>query len=300
MKFDGVKIIVLEGKTFRYSKNTSNRFQSKLNEFEDLVRKVKKEHEGTAVAQIEETVPDVYFDDNLAESVLNNSLERLEEEISERNDKIIVGLTENELREFRGILDVRLPTLEQQREGGITVEGRLNALKIEENNRRDLAERQIDPEKKRLYESVADVAALKADELRLRANARPESELGQNILREEAENNDLTRFERFKRWAKRNLGGISIVAISVAGIITTVVMGARTIVKKDASATSKFAKTLAKIAEKAGPVLGAQLNGSRTFKNGSESHKFSFRKSLDFSRFGNVCIIRPKTKTKNY
>ena len=56
MKFDGVKIIVLEGKTFRYSKNTSNRFQSKLNKFEDLVREVKKEHEGTAVAQIEEFV----------------------------------------------------------------------------------------------------------------------------------------------------------------------------------------------------------------------------------------------------
>ena len=104
------------------------------------------------------------------------------------------------------------------------------------------------------------MAALKADELRLRANVRPESELGQNIVEEEAENNDLTRFERFKRWARRNLGGISVVAISVAGIITTIVMGARTVVKKGAGATSEFAKTLGKIAEKAGPVLGALLN----------------------------------------
>ena len=37
-------------------------------------------------------------------------------------------------------------------------------------------------------------------------------------------------------------------------------MGMRTVVKKGASATSKFAKALAKIAEKAGPVLGAFLN----------------------------------------
>ena len=142
-----------------------------------MVREAKKEHEGTAVAAIEETVSDVYVDDNIAESVLSNSLGKIEEEISERTDEIIAGLTENELREFRGILDVRLPTLEQQREGGITVENRIDALKIEENNWRELTERtQIGPEKKRLYESVADVAALKADELRLRANVRPESE----------------------------------------------------------------------------------------------------------------------------
>ena len=97
------------------------------------------------------------------------------------------------------------------------------------------------------------MAVLKADELGLRANVCPESELGQNIVEEESENNDMTRLERFKRWAKRNLGGISIVGISVAGIITTIVMGARTVVKKGANATSKFAKTLGKIAEKADP-----------------------------------------------
>ena len=104
------------------------------------------------------------------------------------------------------------------------------------------------------------MAALKADEFRLRANVRPEGELARSIVEEEGENNDLTRFERFKRSARRSLGGISAVAISVAGIITTIVVGARNAVKKGARATSKFAKTLGKIAEKAGPVLGALLN----------------------------------------
>ena len=79
-------------------------------------------------------------------------------------------------------------------------------------------------------------------------------------MEEEAQNNDLTRFERFKRWAKRNLGGISVVAISVTGTITTIVIGMRTVVKNGASATSKFAKFLGKVGEKAGPVLGAILN----------------------------------------
>ena len=83
----------------------------------------------------------------------------------------------------------------------------------------------------------------------------------QNIVEEEAENNnDVTRFERFKEWAKRNLGGISVVAISVAGIVTTMVMGARNAVKRGARATSKFAKALKELAEKAAPVLGALLN----------------------------------------
>ena len=108
---------------------------------------------------------------------------------------------------------------------------------------------------------MADVCVLKADEIRLRRNQRPESEIiVQNIVEEEARNDDLTRFERFKRWSKKNLGGISLVAISVAGIITSIVMGARNVVKRGASATSKFAKSLAKIAEKTVPVIARLLN----------------------------------------
>ena len=106
---------------------------------------------------------------------------------------------------------------------------------------------------------MADVCVLKADEIRLRRNQRPESELARSIVEEEAQNNDLTRFERFKRWTKKNLGGISVIPVSVAGIITTTVMGARNAVKRGARAT-RFTKTLAKIAEKAAPVLGALLN----------------------------------------
>ena len=59
---------------------------------------------------------------------------------------------------------------------------------------------------------------------------------------------------------EKNLIGISAVAISVAGIITTIVMGARTAIKKGARATSKFAKTLAKVGEKVVPIIGGLLN----------------------------------------
>lgn len=50
-----------------------------------------------------------------------------------------------------------------------------------------------------------------------------------------------------------------MVAISVAGIITTIVMGAKAAIKGGARATSKFAKALAKVAKKAGPVIGGLL-----------------------------------------
>ena len=127
----------------------------------------------------------------------------------------------------------------------------MDAIRAEETHWREEAEMRSDPKKKLLYESIADVAVLKADEMLLRANIRPEGEVAQSIVEEEAENNDLTRFERFKKWARRNLGGISVVTISVAGIITTIVMGARNAARKD---------SLGKIAEKAGPMLGALLN----------------------------------------
>ena len=88
MEFDGVKIIVLEGKTMRFTKNVKS--ASKLKEFDALVREAKKEHEKTAVALIEDSIPGVFVDNNLIDSVLSNSLERLNEEISERADEITV------------------------------------------------------------------------------------------------------------------------------------------------------------------------------------------------------------------
>ncbi|CAB3986982.1 Hypothetical predicted protein [Paramuricea clavata] len=66
---------------------------------------------------------------------------------------------------------------------------------------------------------------------------------------------DVSRLQRFKEWAKENMLGLSAIAITVAGIITTVVIGARTAIIKGAQATSKFAKALANLGKKLGPTL---------------------------------------------
>ncbi len=96
--------------------------------------------------------------------------------------------------------------------------------------------------------------------MEVKAGFRPESEDVLSMIREETEKNDLTRFERFKKWSKENLIGVSAVAISVAGIITTVVISGRNAAKKGAKAVGEFGKALANLAKKAGPAIATILN----------------------------------------
>ena len=200
---------------------------------------------------MEEAVPDVFVGEDLADSVLRNSIENLESFIDEKVAEIesnTVTLDREKIREFRGITKTADHNFDN------------SGLKVQEEYFRKLARGESNELKSRLYEEMADVCVLKADEIRLRRNQRPESEIVQNIVEEEAQNNDLTRFQRFKEWSKKNLAGLSVVAISVAGIITTIVMGARNAVRGGARATSKFATALAKVGEKVAPVIGGLLN----------------------------------------
>ncbi len=104
------------------------------------------------------------------------------------------------------------------------------------------------------------------DNTRSQINSEPatqsetKSEQGQKMLGEEADVNDLTRFERFKKWAKENITGVSAVAISVAGVVTAAVMAGRGAIKKGAKAVGNFGKALANLAKKAGPAIAAILN----------------------------------------
>lgn len=108
-EYEGVRIIVLKGK--RLASTEDRRKASKVSEFRALVKRAEAEHGKTAVALVEEKL-DVPATSELAESVLRSSVERLMEEIDELADGIIIERSENELREFRGILAASLPTTE--------------------------------------------------------------------------------------------------------------------------------------------------------------------------------------------
>ncbi len=111
-----------------------------------------------------------------------------------------------------------------------------------------------------MYETSKDFCVAKKSYLEVRAGIKPTSKIAISLIQEEVERNDLTRFERFKKWAKENITGVSAVAISVAGIITTVVMAGRDAVKKGAKAVGQFGKALANLAKKAGPAIATILN----------------------------------------
>ena len=100
-EFDGVKILVRKGKIFEFSRD--KRYASKIEELREVARKAESEHKDTAVALVEEKL-DVDVNEDLARNVLESSIERLEDEISEREEGIVTKLTGNELREFIEIL----------------------------------------------------------------------------------------------------------------------------------------------------------------------------------------------------
>ena len=107
--------------------------------------------------------------------------------------------------------------------------------------------------KEQIYKNFSKIAELQADKMRLENNERPVYDGGINILDNQAEESDLGRLERFKKWAKENLSGLSTVAIAVAGIIATIVVRARNVIKQDSKAVANFAKAL-------GPLFSSVLN----------------------------------------
>ena len=101
---------------------------------------------------------------------------------------------------------------------------------------------------------------LKVDALRIKNNMKPETDFIKNSIKAESETGDISRFRRFSKWAKENLLGLSAVAISAAGIITTIVIAGRFVIEAGARGTKKFAKALAEVGKKVAPVLGAALS----------------------------------------
>ena len=94
----------------------------------------------------------------------------------------------------------------------------------------------------------------------MKINKPPQSEFVKGVLKSETENGDVSRFKKFQKWAKENLTSLSAIAISAAGIVTTVVIAGRKTIKAGSNAVKKVAKALYAAAKKVAPVFGAVLN----------------------------------------
>ena len=74
-----------------------------------------------------------------------------------------------------------------------------------------------------------------------------------------AQEKDITRLQKFKKWAKENLVGLSSLAINVAGFATLAVLAARKAIAKGAQGVSKVSKAVANVGKKVAPLVASAL-----------------------------------------
>ena len=181
--------------------------------------------------------------DYAVEDILNTSVEKISEEI----DQITTTLTEQELREFAGVLNPKGPTVEDRIKALETQVDYWESVRketekvVEEGSPNEVEKAKLELSK---IESLEKTARLQADFERLKNNEKPIHDETLDIINDEIQENDLTKLERFKQWARENLIGFSAIAISIAGIITTVVIAGRKAVKETAKGVGKVAKAL--------------------------------------------------------
>ncbi len=257
LKYKGEKVVLTkEGKIDKRSVHKNKRIW-------EAIAAANEEYEKSfdSVADEEAGLP---LSDEARDSIQENTIEGLESFIDNVYDEMYNGdLDENIVREINGIMHtddtVDYDNLADPNQKEL-YDGNIKSLKINAGHWRYLEEKEQDPTKKQLYKTAKELCIAKKSYMEVRAGFRPESEDALSMIQEETERNDLTRFERFKKWAKENLVGVSAVAISVAGIITTVVISGRNAVKKGAKAVGQFGKALANLAKKAGPAIATILN----------------------------------------
>ena len=177
--------------------------------------------------------------DYAVEDILNASAERISDEI----DQITTTLTEQELREFAGVLNPKGPTAEVRIKA---LEAQADHWKAERKEAEDGSPKEVEKARSEItkLESLEKTARLQADFERLKNNEKPIHDETLDIINDEIQENDLSKLERFKRWARENLIGFSAIAISIAGIITTVVIAGRKAVKDTAKGVGRVAKAL--------------------------------------------------------
>ena len=259
-KADGInykdkKVVVSNdgGKTFKYSQN--KKYSDITNRFRILLNKAVNDHNNTPEGVVEQhlTSEGVAPNDDLTNNIISNINENIDTELDEYQTIITLearkmSIDEQEIKELAGSLN---PIG--------TSDAMIDSLETQANTYRQKAKRETDPVKKSFYKSVSDAASLKADYICMKNGIKLEHDEANSIIENEVRNNDLTQLEKFKRWAKDNPVGVSALAISIASIITTIVIGARKALKKDAQATGKFAKAVYNLGKKLGPLLAPIL-----------------------------------------
>jgi hypothetical protein len=125
-------------------------------------------------------------------------------------------ITEQERREFAGITAPKGQP-----------KGRIRHMDITMKEWKSNLEKETDDDRRQITQRAVNVAEQAIDDARLEMGQVPRSEEGKQRYREIVRYNIRTKFERFRVWAKENMGALAAIAISIAGIITTVVVAGK-------------------------------------------------------------------------
>jgi hypothetical protein len=251
--------IMKRGKTSSvptYSKNSIA-----LREYKELVRKIREDQSTDTEFRTEEgtssetTVVNQGADLNNFNDEYNTfeDIELIDVRVT-RDD--IPGLTPTENRELRGVID---PTddmdLESRTGDDGALQKQLEYFQDTINKTMELRDETDDTEE--FLNLEERIVALR--EARDRTVMQKELEEAR-----QAQEEDIYRFSKFVKWLGKEKVGLTGVAVSMAGLITTLLIHARGAIIGTAKATSKVAKVLANLAKKAGPILVPILNAIAT------------------------------------
>jgi hypothetical protein len=239
-----------------YSKNSPA-----LREYKELVRKIREEPEDSNVKITSEE--SVYKD---AEDTLRPELNTSDEEYVRRENIQLIdlgdnlgnikGLTMQENNELRGVLN---PPEGSDLRSRI---GPTGALQIQADYFNEAIGETVDSVNE--MQGVTEYNAV-IERIEGLKEARDRT-LNQRVLEETREEqlNDISRLRRFVKWLGKEKVGLTGVAVSVAGLITTLLIHARGAIVGTAKATSKVARALANIAKKGAPILVPVLSAIAT------------------------------------
>ena len=125
---------------------------------------------------------------------------------------------------------------------------------------KDNLEGEMDNDRRQIMQEAVDVPERAIDNAELEMGQVSRSEEGKHRYREIVRENIQTKFERFRKWAKENLGVLTAIAISIAGIITTVVVAGKKTIMGAFNGLGPAGKALAKFAKSALPIQVPILN----------------------------------------
>ena len=241
-------------------------------QFKKPYEKALIEHKGKVRSMVEKETGGDMLEEN-AEEIYEDAEEEFHQDVVNASDNLAEQaerlesegkITEQERSEFaEGITAPKGPP-----------KGIIRHMDIMMKEWKSNLEKEIDDDRQQITQRAVDVAEQAIDDARLEMGQVPRSEEGKHRFREIVRDNIRTKFERFRVWAKENMVPLAAIAISIAGIITTVVVAGKKTITGAANGLGAAGKALEKFAKAALPILVLILNMLSTILSCLPRQKF--------------------------